>query len=300
MSESKTYRGRSRATLELLEACQKIIEDVQPITVRGVCYRLFVAGLIDSMATKNTQKISRLLVQAREEDFIPWEWIVDESRQMEGDTTYTDLAEYGRCVERWYRRDFWAHQPNRVIVISEKATVSGILRPVLDEYGVPFFPVHGFNSATKMHELAEDIAGDERVTVLLYVGDYDPSGMYMSEEDLPRRLANYGASWTENDGSGYILRRVALTYDDTHGGNLPSFSASDKEKDPRYRWFASRYGVRAWELDALDPNDLRDRVRQEVERYIDPGDWEHHKTIEKAQRETTKQVATAMMEAGAK
>ena len=27
--------------------------------------------------------------------------------------------------------------------------------------------------------------------IILYVGDYDPSGMFMSEEDLPNRFAKY-------------------------------------------------------------------------------------------------------------
>src|SRR5215470_7781507 len=115
-------RGRAKATLDLIATCSKIIEQVQPITVRGVCYRLFVAGLIDSMAVKNTQKISRLLVELREEGIIPWEWIVDDSRHMEGGGGYTDLKAYARAVEYAYRRDFWAHQRRRVIVISEKAT----------------------------------------------------------------------------------------------------------------------------------------------------------------------------------
>src|SRR5215510_4609030 len=97
------YRGRSKATLELLEACKKIIEEVQPITVRGVCYRLFVAGLIDSMAKTNTQKISRLLVGAREKGVIPWEWIVDESRQMERQPHWKDMEGFGKSIEKSYR-----------------------------------------------------------------------------------------------------------------------------------------------------------------------------------------------------
>jgi hypothetical protein len=283
-----SYRGRSKTSLDLLEACKKIIAAVQPITVRGVCYRLFVAKLIDSMEIRNTQKISRLLTWAREEGEIEWEWIVDESRAMEGWSTYTDLSEYGECVERWYRRDFWAHQENRIILISEKATVAGILRPVLGRCGVPFFAVHGFNSATKMHDLAKDIADDERHTVLLYVGDYDPSGMYMSEEDLPSRLNEYGA------GDDYTIRRVALTYGDTHGGNLPAFDLETKKKDPRYKWFVSHYGDEAWELDAMDPNVLRDRVTSEIDRYIDQDDWQQHLKIEEAQRETTRKIALAL------
>jgi hypothetical protein len=168
---------------------------------------------------------------------------------------------------------------------------------VLDEYGVPFFPVHGFNSATKMHELAEGIAGDERHTALLYVGDYDPSGMYMSELDLPGRLNEYGAGSYEDD---YTIRRVALTDADVQDGKLPSFEAETKQKDPRYRWFVSHYGEKAWELDAMNPNDLRDRLKQEVEHYINPDDWEQHKKIEAAQRETTKRIAAKMAGAGAK
>jgi len=244
------------------------------------------------MAVKNTQKISRLLVELREEGIIPWEWIVDDSRHMEGGGGYTDLKAYARAVEYAYRRDFWAHQRRRVIVISEKATVAGIVRPVVDEYGVPFFAAHGFNSATKMHELAEEIADDQRHTVLLYVGDYDPSGMYMSECDLRYRLAGYGAGCDEDDD--YTLKRVALTHADVQRGDLPSFDGETKKSDPRYKWFTSRYGQDAWELDAMDPNTLRERVKNEIEEFINKEDWEQHKRIEELQRETTRKIAQAM------
>jgi hypothetical protein len=288
MSEQKRrgQRGPARATVDLIATCREIIEAVQPITVRGVCYRLFVAGHIDSMEVKNTQKISRLLVEAREAGFIPWEWIVDDSRRMEGDGRFADLEEYGRVIEKSYRRDFWAHQPRRVVVISEKATVAGILRPVLEEYGVPFMALHGYNSATKAYDLAQEIQSDKRGHVFLYVGDYDCSGMHMSEIDLPERLRRYGAD-------DFALRRIALTKDEI--GRLPSFEA--KKTDPRYRWYADNYGDDAWELDAMDPNNLRDTVRQEIKNYFDPGDWEQHKLVEAAQRETVKAVATRMAEA---
>jgi hypothetical protein len=294
MKKTRGRRGRAKVTLDLIATCSEIIEQVQPITVRGVCYRLFVAGFIDSMAVKNTQKISRLLTQAREEGLIPWEWIVDDSRRMEGDAGFRDLREYAANIAAWYRRDFWAHQPRRVIVISEKATVAGILRPVLDEYGLPFLAVHGFNSATKMHELVEEIADDKRQTVLLYVGDYDPSGLWMSVQDLPNRLADYGAGV---DGDDYTFRRVALTSVDVQSGNLTPFDAETKKKDPRYRWFVSHYGDKAWELDAMDPNELRDRVREEIEHYINAADWEQHQTVEAAQRESVKTIAEKMAEA---
>jgi hypothetical protein len=284
--KKRGQRGRSKGTLDLIATCRGIIEQVQPITVRGVCYRLFVAGVIDSMAINNTQKISRLLTQAREEGLIPWEWIVDDSRRIEGDSGFRDLQQYAKVVELSYRRDFWAHQPQRVIVLSEKATVAGILRPVLDDSGVPFFAAHGFNSATKVYELARETERDQRQYVFLYVGDYDCSGMHMSEVDLPERLERYGAV-------GFHFERIALTEFDI--GDLPCFSA--KEADPRYDWYVENYGDEAWELDAMDPNDLRERVRAEISQYVDPPAWERHKLVEAAEQETVKMIATKMAEA---
>ena len=283
---TRGQRGLARATIALANSCLEIIKTVQPITVRGVCYRLFVAGLIDSMAVKNTQKISRLLVRLREDGYLPWEWIVDDSRRTERKPHWTDIKEYAGVIEQSYRRDFWEHQRYRVVVISEKSTVAGILRPVLHEYGIPFMSLHGYNSATKVYELAQEIQTDRRVHVFLYVGDFDCSGMHMSEIDLPSRLKQYGAD-------GFHLIRVAL--DDTHIRNLPSFQA--KQTDPRYRWYVGKYGVNAWELDAMDPNTLRDGVRKPIEVFVEKQAWERHKRTEDAEKETVKRVAEKLIEA---
>src|SRR5262245_55180209 len=182
VAEGRTRgRGRSQTTLDLIATCREIIAEVAPITVRGVCYRLFVAKKIDSMAVKNTQKISRLLVELREEGVISWDSIVDDSRRIERDPHWLNVKDYSEAVEISYRRDFWGHQKNRVVVISEKSTVAGILRPVLNEFGTPFFAAHGFTSSTTAHEMAMQIIRDKRRHVFLYVGDYDCSGIHMSE-----------------------------------------------------------------------------------------------------------------------
>ncbi len=112
-----------------------IAEATNPITGRGVGYKLFTAGLIPSMATKDMRPVYRLLKEARERGMIPWPWIVDETREMERPATWDNRDEYVRAVRRFYRRDFWQAQPNRVMVASEKGTVRGVLAPVLDEYG---------------------------------------------------------------------------------------------------------------------------------------------------------------------
>jgi hypothetical protein len=269
----------AKKSLDLIEAMHGIAEAAQPITGRGVGYKLFTAGLIPSMSTRDMRSVYRLLKEARERGIIPWEWIVDETREVEKVPTWRDPKAYVRAVRRSYRRDFWQNQPDRVMVVSEKGTVRGLIRPVTDEYGVGFLPVHGFSSATAAHDLALD--DDGRDLIILYVGDYDPSGMFMSEEDLPKRMEKYG-------GDHVIIKRIALVEDDLDG--LPSFPASDKRKDPRHKWFVRKYGKKCWELDAMDPNDLRDRVEEAIKEEIEWDAWERSARCQDAEQETLQSV----------
>jgi hypothetical protein len=109
---SKKGRGRAQRSLDLIEAMYDAAEAAQPITGRGIGYKLFTLGLIPSMARSEMQRVYRLLKEAREEDIIPWEWIVDETRELERVSTWANPAAYARAVARSYRRDFWDQQPS--------------------------------------------------------------------------------------------------------------------------------------------------------------------------------------------
>jgi hypothetical protein len=278
-TSSKKGRGMAQRSLELIEAMYRAAEAAQPITGRGIGYKLFTAGLIPSMAKKEMQRVYRLLKEARERGDIPWEWIVDETRSLERTSTWADPAAYARCVAQSYRRDFWDQQPVRCEVWSEKGTVRGVLGPVLDKYAVGFRVMHGFSGATTVHDVSQD--DDGRKLIVLYVGDYDPSGMFMSEEDLPTRLNQYG-------GDHIDLQRIALTREQV--SDLPSFPASDKRKDPRFRWFCLRHGGSCWELDAMDPNDLRDCVEEAIVELIEPVAWERCEVVNRAEQESLKTI----------
>jgi hypothetical protein len=278
-TRSKKGRGMAQQSLDLMDAMYAAAEDANPITGRGIGYKLFTKDRIPSMETKEMQAVYRLLRIAREEGFIPWEWIVDETRALERVSTWDDPEQYARCVARSYRRDFWNQQPHRVQVWSEKGTVRGVLQPVLDRYAVGFNPVHGFNSATAVHDAAED--DDGREMIVLYVGDIDPSGMCMSEHDLPQRLAKY-------DGDHITIRRIALTPDQV--SELPSFPATRKRTDPRYKWFVANHGNRCWELDAMDPNDLRDCVEEAIVDLVEPIAWDRCEVVNQAEQESLKTI----------
>lgn len=276
----KSGRGMAQASLDLIEAMRAAAESSQPITGRGIGYKLFTQGLIGSMSKNEMQRVYRLLKQARENDIIPWEWIVDETREIERVPSWDDPADYVLAVSRSYRRDFWNQQPQRLIVASEKGTVRGVLRPILDAYGVGFMVLHGFSGATTVYDIAQD--DDGRPLVVLYVGDFDPSGLFMSERDIPTRLEKYGGDHVE-------LRRIALLPEQLH--DLSSFPASDKKKDTRYKWFVENYGSRCWELDAMDPAVLRGVVEDAIrDNILDVEAWSRCRMCEAAERESLQHV----------
>jgi hypothetical protein len=223
-----------------------------------------------------TDRVSTQLTWARENDLIPWEWIADDTRKIERRASWDSPAILLKAAAQQYRRDWWEQQDSRVLLCSEKSTVAGTVKPITDQYGVGFLSLHGYSSATRAKDVAELSVEDDRPLTLLYIGDWDPSGMDMSERDLPNRIDRYGGVVT--------VERIALTVGDIADPNLPSFAAESKSKDARYPWFSQRYGSRCWELDALSPVILRERVEDRIRYMIDWEAWERCEAVERVER----------------
>jgi hypothetical protein len=254
----------------------RILAAIQPTTVRGVAYQLFTRGLIENMGTACVRNVSRMIVIARESGIIPWEWIVDDTRREMYFQKWNGLEDFGEHVVSQYRSNFRQYQDSWIKIFSEKGTIIGIVQPVLAEFAVNYKILHGFGSATSLHDVAAESLTGDRYLEILYIGDFDPSGMHMSEVDLPERINRYG-------GAAEITR-IALTRADCDG--LPSFDAETKRHDPRHAWFKRTHGNRCWELDAMNPNDLRERLRNEIVQRIDVDAWNHCQEIEEAERES--------------
>jgi hypothetical protein len=285
-------RGFSPLTNARLDAAYAYAKECHPITVRGCAYHLFTRKppLIESMATKYTAEVSRILVKAREELGFPWRWIVDNTRGVEGGHGWDDLEEFGEAMAAQYRKNRWLDQDFHVELWSEKSTVKGLLSPVLDRYQIPFRPMRGFTSASDAKDVSNQIeytVSHGKDFVALYCGDWDPSGLWMSERDLPERLERYG------DGAQFTIRRIALIEDDLAG--LPSFWLESKKGDPRYEWYRRNYHPSVcWEIDALNPNILRERVEDEIQSYIDDEKWDRAEQVEQAERESIRHFADAL------
>ena len=276
-------RGKSAKSLEIIKASIRILEEIQPASVRAVCYRLFTEKLIPNMSKGSTNAVGTQLVYARENGLIPWDWIVDETREAETISSWSNPESIIRAAVNGYRKDYWDMQPRRVEVWSEKGTVRGTVAPILKKYGVTFRVMHGYGSATSIYGIAQETLDSTKPMTVLYIGDHDPSGLHMSEHDLPDRLARYG-------GIAEIIRIALHASDVTHDTKLPWFPVGDKVGDTRHDWFVENYGHRCWEVDALSPVVLRKRVDAAIESLLDVDAWNYAIGIEAAEIESMQSV----------
>jgi hypothetical protein len=144
-------------------------------------------------------------------------------------------------------------------VWTEKS-VGGTLAPVLDHYLVPVQVHHGNTSTSWMRSHAERTWRDSREFVILYVGDHDPKGLRISEDDIPKRIVEYGFERTR-------VKRVALIRADAV--RLRKLHDPFKPADPDVAWYRQQaglsYGV---ELEAIPSTELRDRVAAAIQAEI--------------------------------
>ena len=130
-------RGKSTKVLEIIAGLINFYAENHPATVRAACYWLFIHKLIDSMSKNNTSRISHILARAREEGLVPWDHVVDETREAETIASWSSPDQLIRAAVGQYRKDYWAMQPHRVEVWSEKGTIRGTVAPVLKSTALP-------------------------------------------------------------------------------------------------------------------------------------------------------------------
>ena len=80
----------------MIAAIVEIARAIQPCSVRALAYQLFNRKLIPSMGKRDTQKVSRWCTIAREEGTLPWEWVVDPTRQEQTVATWERASFPGR------------------------------------------------------------------------------------------------------------------------------------------------------------------------------------------------------------
>ena len=86
----------------------------------------------------------------------------------------------------------------------------------------------------------------------------------MSEEDLPKRIADHGGA--------IQIKRIALTL--TQAKALRTDPQPIKEDDTKVDWYREKYGIDdGWEIDALLPEQLVRIADKAVRQYVDLEAW---------------------------
>ncbi len=243
------------------------------ITLRQLYYRL-VSRLLIPNTINNYKRLSRIMVKARENGDVPVNCLEDRSRRVlgRGDMGYNSAEEYLKkkittLQTSWksFTMPMWDDQPKNVMISLEKDALSRIVSREANRFSVRTFPTRGYPSFSFVQEMSRYITNQlgGKPTVVLYFGDFDPSGVDI-ERDLSKRLEKYGAK-------DFTVQRIALTDDQIKKYNLPPMPV--KMSDARAGSFLEEHGDRAVELDALDPNLLQTTVRKAIVKNINMRKW---------------------------
>ena len=259
---------------EIVKAALEVFKQYDTaLTLRQLYYRLVSRRLFPN-TINSYKRLSRMMVRAREEGDAPINCLEDRSRRVlgRGDAGYRSAEEFIKqrlksLQDSWkgFRMPMWEDQSYNVVVSLEKDALSRLMSDVANRYSVRTFPTRGYPSFTYVQRMASYIRNrlKGKPTVVLYFGDFDPSGVDI-ERDLTERLTKYRAG-------DFKIRRVALTRDQIVRYSLPPMPV--KKSDARTPTFVAVYGDEAVELDALDPNVLKQLVAESIEEYMDIEAW---------------------------
>lgn len=251
--------NKVRATLEELKA-------YKPLTLRQVYYQLVGKGYIENKVSQYTM-LSGLLKHARIDGYISWEDIEDRVRTYHDLTGWEDSGEYIRASLKQfltrYQRDLLQTQDIYPEIWIEKDALASIFTRVASPYTIPVVVCRGFSSVSFLNDYKQRLRyqGNKR-PVLLYFGDFDPSGVEMlraMEITLREELL----------AEGIEFKRVALLKEDISRYRLPHSPEPLKKTDSRASKHIEQYGELAVELDALPPAVLEEKIRTAIERELD-------------------------------
>jgi hypothetical protein len=174
--------------------------------VRAVFYVLVVLRVVPKSyeGRKRTpaQDVADALTWLRQQGWVDWGEIVDESRTVSDFTGYPTIADGVRAVLDHLRLDPWNGDPPVIVV--ESRSLWSLVTDIALTFRVPLVPLGGQASGSHLHNKVADLLGP--TTVVFFVGDYDKPGDDI-ERSARRRLQRFAPRW----GARGFWRRLAVT-----------------------------------------------------------------------------------------
>jgi len=254
--------------------------DAGILTIRGLHYRLVARGMTNTL--NHYKRVVNAMIDARWSGEIRFDAFSDNDREIIGRTRYEDVTlddkveEAKYQIKAWmrsYYRNKWEGQYYYPEVFIEKKALQGVFESVCTREGVALGACKGYPSLTFLKDTADRMAAaerDGRQPIILYFGDYDPSG-----EDIPRAIGENLARM----GVNVEIKRIALMEAQVIEMNLPP--APVKEGDSRS---AAWDGLGQVELDAIDPKVLQQMCRDAIKDVFDELIYENVQSRETDER----------------
>lgn len=308
--EKKKFSRESQDLIEVCdEICARYARKGLDMTLRQLYYQLVKANVIPN-EEKSYKRIGTLISDARRAGLIDWNHIIDRTRNLRQADSWDDPADIVTDCASSYRVDRWEGQETQVEAWVEKDALVGVIARAADPFSLPYFACRGYCSDSEMWSAAMRIrkrVKQGRNTLILHLGDHDPSGIDMTR-DIGERLILFSNSLRSDEMDGgskrhwidisghpsryFQVRRIALTMDQIREYQPPPNPA--KTTDARFASYQDQFGDESWELDALDPETIMDLIVQHVEGAIDAIVWRRQMSREETGRALLEDTAARM------
>lgn len=189
MPEYKYARARGFAPWSPNDASRQIVRQVHavleaeaeylPLTARQVFYRM-VANHGFPKTEKAYARLCDKINRARRSGMIGWDAIRDDGETVEYNGGFYDVRSFAHWMSRRaqsFEIDPKWVQPCRVEVHVEAAGMMPQIAAVACPLGATVYSSGGFGSVTAQYEAAKRMAEASTPTVVLSIGDFDPSGL---------------------------------------------------------------------------------------------------------------------------
>lgn len=267
----------------IIENAVKILDQYEPgiLTIRGLHYQLVSLGMTNDI--QHYKRVVAATGQARWDGVIRFDAFSDRERAMacstaSEETVYEDAVEEAKKqIGLWatsYHLNRWENQPYYPEVLIEKKALEGVFFRTCDKNKVALGACKGYPSLTFLHDMYIRLRYASMMgkkLVVLYFGDYDPSG-----EDIPRALYENLISMGCDDS--LEVRRICLKERQVVEWGLPP--APTKDTDSRSKNWD---GLGQVELDAVRPEKLTSLLQDAIDSVFDLD--LHEELLERQERE---------------
>jgi hypothetical protein len=277
--EASSVKRRRATKSEMAERAEFLVDYASthgPITVRGLYYQAEVANVPGIDKTESAySKVQRQVLDLRRGGDLAYEHIADATRWMRKPRSFNSIEDALQETARQYRRNLWRDAEDYIEVWCEKDALAGVIYPMTALYDVPLMVARGFSSETFAYEAVAARGDDERDYYVYYFGDLDRSGRDAART-LKEKLERFAASLPLR----VVFIQIAVTEQQVAELRLPT--RPHKRNTSADRAWPLEY---ACELDALDPDTLRELVQVAIERHLPADQLEILKIAEESERE---------------